>query len=60
MFRESAHTLGIVKHGMNIIQKATNHVHPLQVPVLTDDQPLYSIAKKYSGPGLLIMVKESL
>ena len=36
----------MVKHGMNIIQKATYHGHPEQVPVLTVDQPLYSIAKK--------------
>ena len=36
----------MVKHGMNILQKATGHVHPGQVPVLTVDQPHYSIAKK--------------
>ena len=41
LLRENAQTLSMVKHGMNIIQKA-----PGQVPVLTVDQSLYSIAKR--------------
>ena len=46
LFRESAHTLAMVKHGINVIKQATEHVNPEQVPVLTVDQPLYAIAKK--------------
>jgi len=46
LFRESAHTLAMVKHGMDIIKTATNHLNPGQIPVLTVDQPLYAIAKK--------------
>ena len=45
LFRESAHTLAMVKHGMDIIKTATNHLNPGQIPVVTVDQPLYAIAK---------------
>ena len=31
---------------MDIIKKATLHVNPNQIPVITLDQPLYAIAKK--------------
>lgn len=46
MFRESAHTLAMVKHGMNLIKQATDLVNKGQVPVMTVDQPLYALAKK--------------
>ena len=46
LFRESAHSLAMVKHGMDIIKNATHHVNPGQIPVMTVDQPLYAIAKK--------------
>ena len=46
MFRESAHTLAMVKHGMDLIKQATDLVNPGQVPVMTVDQPLYALAKK--------------
>ena len=48
LFRDSAHTITMVKHGMDIIkiQKITTHVNPGQTPILTVDQPLFAIAKK--------------
>ncbi len=46
LFRENAHSLAMVKHGMDVIQKATQHVNPGQVPVITVDHPLYVLAKK--------------
>jgi len=36
----------MVKHGMDVIMKATELVNPAQIPVLTLDQPLYTIAKQ--------------
>ena len=36
----------MVKHGMDIIMKATQHVNPGRVLVLTVDKPLYAIAKE--------------
>ncbi len=46
LFRDNAHSLAMVKHGMDLIQKATHHVNPGQIPVLTVDQPLFALAKK--------------
>ena len=44
-FRDNAHSLAMVKHGMIVIQQATEHISPAQVPVITMDQPLYAIGK---------------
>ena len=46
LFRDNAHLLALVKHGMDVMAKATEHVNHGQVPVLTVDQPLFAIAKK--------------
>ena len=46
MFLESAHSVAMVKHSMDIIQAVTKHVNPSQIPVLTADQPLYALAKQ--------------
>ena len=46
LFRDTAHTPAMIKHGMDIIEKITQAVNPGQTPVLTVDQPLYAIAKK--------------
>ena len=35
LFRDKAHSLALVKHGMEVIAKATEHVNHGQVPVLT-------------------------
>ena len=37
LFRDCAHTIPLIKHGMNIIHNATNHVNPGQRPVMTGD-----------------------
>ena len=44
----------MVKHGIDLISKATEHINPGQVPVITMDQPLYAIAKKvqWSWPAV--------
>ena len=46
LFRDSAHSPAMVKHGMRVIQQITNHVNPGQIPVMTVDQPLFAIGKK--------------
>ena len=55
LFYENAHSLAMVKHGMEVIIKATEHLNPGQIPVLTVDQPLYAIAKgiQWSWPNTL-------
>ncbi len=46
MFYENVHTIAIIKHGMNVIQQATEHPNPGQIPVLEIDQPLFALAKQ--------------
>ena len=46
VFRDTAHTPAMIKHGMDVIRDATLHVNPGQVPAMTVDQPLYAIAKQ--------------
>ena len=46
LFYENAHTVAMIKHGMNVIKKAIHHVNPEQIPVMAVDQPLYSLAKQ--------------
>ena len=47
LFRDSAHSVSTVKHGMDLLQKATSYLNPEQSSVvLSVDQPLYAIAKK--------------
>lgn len=36
----------MIHHAMNVINQAVQRVNPGQVPVVTVDQPLYSIAKQ--------------
>ena len=46
LFHENAHSVVMIRHSMNIIRNAVDHVNNEQVPVITSDQPLYAIAKQ--------------
>ena len=46
LFHDNAHSLALVKHGMDVIAEATEYVNRGKVPVLTVDKPLFAIAKK--------------
>ena len=46
LFTEVAHSAAMMAHAMNLSAKAIQHLHPGQIPVITMDQPLYSIAKQ--------------
>lgn len=46
LFTEAANTAAMIAHAMNLVAKAIQHLHPGQSPVITMDQPLYSIAKQ--------------
>jgi len=35
----------MIRHSMDVIKRAVEHLNPGQVPVLTVDQPLFAIAK---------------
>ena len=45
LFRDNAHSVAMIKHGMNIIRSATNHLNSGQATVMSVDQPLYAITK---------------
>ena len=34
-----------IRHGMNIVRRATEHLNPGQISVIAMDQPLYTIIK---------------
>ena len=54
LFCGNAHSVAMVKHGMDIIMKATDLVNPAQIPLLTLYQSLYTIAKQiqWSWPSI--------
>lgn len=63
LFHESAHTVAMIKHSLDVISKAVEHLNPGQSPVVTFDQPLYALAKqiqfkwpeKYGENRLVVM-----
>ena len=46
LFRDKAHSLALVKHGMDVIAKATEYVNHGKVPVLIVGQSLFAIVTK--------------
>ena len=46
LFLESAHTVAMIKHSMDVINNAVNHLNHEQTTVMTFDQPLYALAKQ--------------
>ena len=38
--------VAMIRHSMDVIKQAVQELNPSQVPVLTLDQPLYSVAKR--------------
>lgn len=54
LFTESAHTVSMILHAMNVVKLATDHVHQGQTPVITMDQPLFALAKaiQWTWPAL--------
>ncbi|KAG1664155.1 hypothetical protein GQR58_019968 [Nymphon striatum] len=46
LFLESAHTVAMVRHSMDVVKNAVEHPNPGQTPVVTFDQPLFALAKQ--------------
>jgi len=46
LFLESAHTVAMIKHSMDVVMNAVEHLIPGQTPVVTYDQPLFALAKQ--------------
>ena len=46
LFLENAHSVAMIRHALNVVKLATEHVNPGQVPVIAMDQPLFALAKQ--------------
>lgn len=46
LFHESAHTVAMIRHSMDVVKRAVVHLNAGQTPVLTFDQPLFTLAKQ--------------
>ena len=65
LFKDNAHSVAMMKHGMDILKKATQHLNPGQVPVVTVDCALYPILKKiqwiwpktYGADNFVVMMR---
>ncbi len=63
LFLENAHTVAMIRHSMDVIKSAVEHLNVGQTPVITFDQPLYALAKhiqwkwseKYGEDTLVVM-----
>jgi len=45
LFHERAASMTMIKHGMTVISRITEHCNPGQIPVMVVDQPLFALAK---------------
>ena len=54
LFQDEAKSVAMIRHSMDIVKTAVHILNPGQVPVLTCDQPLYTIAKQihWSWPDI--------
>jgi len=46
LFRDQAHSVATIRHAMDKVREAVALLNPGQTPVLTADQPLYTLAKQ--------------
>jgi len=50
----------MIKHGINVLQWATEYLNPGQLPVMAFDAPLYALPSSFNGTGLTHMEKINL
>lgn len=46
LFDYEAKSVAMIQHAMNVIKSAIGFLNPGQIPVITVDQPFYSVAKQ--------------
>ena len=55
---EDSKSVAMLCHEMKIVKNAVNYLNPGQIPIVTADQPLYTLCKqKFSGGVLICKVK---
>ncbi|KAK3922266.1 Phosphoglycerate kinase [Frankliniella fusca] len=45
LFHEKAQSMSMMEHAMRVLDKATEHLNPGQIRVITADQPLFALCK---------------
>ena len=43
---DQAHSVAMIPHSMDVVSKTVHSLNPGQVPIITADQPVYTIAKQ--------------
>jgi len=46
LFLERAHIVAMIKHFMDVVRNAVEHLNPGQIQMVTFDQPLFALAKQ--------------
>ena len=46
LFLDSAHTVAMTQHSLDVVKNAVEHLNHGQTPVVTFDQPLFALAKQ--------------
>ena len=46
MFPDDSKSMAMIRHALNVVRVAVKELNPAQVPIVTLDQPLYSLAKQ--------------
>jgi hypothetical protein len=46
LFYDQAKSVAMIRHSMDVIKRAVDILNPGQVPIITVDQPLYTLAKQ--------------
>ena len=57
LFDDNAHSVAMIKHGMECISKAVHKLNSAQTPVIAFDQTLYAMAKIITWNQLQIVVE---
>ena len=50
-YLQKSKSVAMMRHSLDIVKKAVEHLNPSQKPVVTFDQPLFALAKQFSGVG---------
>ena len=46
LFYDQAKSVAMIRHSMDVIKRAVDILNPSQIPIITVDQPLYTLAKQ--------------
>ena len=59
-FRDSSHSVAMIRHTMDIVKSAVSCLNTGQTPVLALDQPVQKFVNRFSGIGHQVMTRNTL